>query len=117
MADLRAEVVKEGAGDAAWAEAVARDWRAAVGDPLDRALCAFAEKLTLAPAGMAREDVEGLRTLGLDDVAIHEAIQVVAYFNYINRLADAVHVDPEPEMGPYPPEPGDPAAGGGRPQE
>ena len=27
---------------------------------------------------------------GLDDVAIHDAIQVIAYFNYINRVADAV---------------------------
>jgi alkylhydroperoxidase family enzyme len=43
-----------------------------------------------------------LRALGLDDRAIHDAIQVVAYFNYINRVADAVHVDLEPEMEPYP---------------
>jgi alkylhydroperoxidase family enzyme len=33
----------------------------------------------------------------LDDAAIHDAIQVIAYFNYINRVAEAVGTDPEPE--------------------
>ncbi len=42
-----------------------------------------------------------LRAAGFDDVAIHDAIQVVGYFNYVNRVADAVHVDLEPEMPPY----------------
>jgi alkylhydroperoxidase family enzyme len=44
--------------------------------------------------------VEALRTLGLDDVAIHDAAQAVAYFSYINRIADGLGVDLEPEMRP-----------------
>jgi len=71
---------------------------------VDHALCVFAEKLTRDPGAMERRDVDVLRELGLDDVAVHDAIQVVAYFNYINRVADAVHVDLEPEMEPYPSE-------------
>ncbi len=51
---------------------------------------------------MTEADVQALRALGLDDVAIHDLIQVSSYFNYINRIADAVHVDLEPEMPPYP---------------
>lgn len=51
---------------------------------------------------MREQDVERLRACGFDDVAIHDAIQVVSYFNYINRVADAVHVDLEPEMPPRP---------------
>ena len=43
-----------------------------------------------------------LREAGFDDVAIHDAVQVISYFNYINRVADAIHVDLEPEMPPYP---------------
>lgn len=78
------------------------DWRRASLDAVDRALCAYADKLTRAPARMSADDVAGLRAVGLDDVAIHDAIQVVSYFNYINRVADAVHVDLEPEMPPYP---------------
>jgi len=78
------------------------DWRRADLDPLELALCGYAEKLTLTPQAMTEEDVEDLRAAGLEDVAIHDLIQVTAYFNYINRVADAIHVDLEPEMPPYP---------------
>lgn len=81
-----------------WLRLLQRDWRAAVRDPVDRALCAFAEKLTLEPAGMDEADIRALRAVDLDDVAIHDAAQVVSYFNYINRVADALDVDLEPEM-------------------
>ena len=47
--------------------------------------------------------MEALRAVGLDDVAIHDLIQVIAYFNYINRVADGVDVELEPEMPPRPP--------------
>ena len=51
---------------------------------------------------MTEGDVERLRAVGFGDAGIHDAIQVVSYFNYINRLADAVHVDLEEGMAPYP---------------
>ena len=51
---------------------------------------------------MREFDVVGLRQVGLDDVAIHDAIQVISYFNYINRIADAVDVELEPDMPPRP---------------
>ena len=82
--------------------ALKSDWRSAGLEPADAALCLYAEKLTRSPAEMTEADVEALRASGFDDVAIHDAIQVVAYFNYINRIADAVHVELEPEMPPYP---------------
>ena len=78
------------------------DWRRADLNPLELALCEYAEKLTLTPQAMTEKDVEDLRAAGLEDVAIHDLIQVTAYFNYINRVADAIHVDLEPEMPPYP---------------
>lgn len=84
--------------------AAAKDWRSAELEAVDRALCEYADKLTREPARMSEADVVGLRELGLDDVAINDAIQVVSFFNYINRVADAVHVDLEPEMEPYPSE-------------
>jgi len=87
---------------ASWIRALADDWRNANLAPLDHALCAFAEKLTRAPASMAEADVAALRAHGLDDEAIHDAIQVVSYFNYINRVADAIDVELEPEMEPDP---------------
>ena len=44
---------------------------------------------------MSEDDIIALRSLGLDDRAIHDATQVIAYFNYINRIADALDVTPE----------------------
>lgn len=82
--------------------AISSDWRTAGLSPKDEALCAFAERLTSAPGAVREDHVAALRSSGFDDVAIHDAIQVVSYFNYINRVADAVHVDLEPEMPAYP---------------
>ena len=62
---------------------------------MDAALCAFADKLTATPAAMAQQDVDALRAVGLGDPAIHDASQVVSYFNYINRIADALGVELE----------------------
>jgi uncharacterized peroxidase-related enzyme len=76
-----------------------RDWRAAAAlSPADRALCAYAEKATRAPATCGAADVAALRAHGFDDVAVNDAVQVIAYFNYINRVADCLGVDLEPEM-------------------
>jgi len=34
----------------------------------------------------------------LSDRDILDTVEVIAYFNYINRVADALGIDPEPEM-------------------
>jgi len=62
---------------------------------VDAALFAYAEKLTQHPKDMSAADIDALRSIGLDDRAIHDATQVIAYFNYINRVADALGVEPE----------------------
>ena len=82
----------------AWLEALRTDWKATELSDVDRALCRYAEKLTLRPAEMSEDDVQELRDRGLDDLGIHDAIQVIAYFNYINRVADAVNVELEEGM-------------------
>ncbi len=64
------------------------------------ALCDYAVKLTVLPADVGANDAEGLRAHGLDDVTIHDAIQVIAYFNYINRIAEGVGTDNEPGWEP-----------------
>lgn len=82
------------------------DYRLAPGlGPRTRALCDYARRLTLAPASVGAADAGALRAVGLDDTAIHDAIQVIAYFNYINRIAEGVGTDLEPEWEPrsYPP--------------
>jgi alkylhydroperoxidase family enzyme len=46
---------------------------------------------------MDETQIEPLREQGWSDAAIHDAIQVIAYFNYINRIAEAVGIEGEPE--------------------
>lgn len=91
--------------DAAMADtfvhAVARDWRTAPLKPVDRALCAFATKLTHHPHDMTPADLDALRAHGLDDRALHDAVQVIAYFNYINRVAGALGVEQEDFIPPW----------------
>ncbi len=72
-----------------------RDWRSAPLNEMDRALCAYAEKLTRQPDAMSESDISRLRQAGLDDVAIHDATQIIGFFNYINRVADALGVERE----------------------
>ena len=74
---------------------LAADWRRADLPAADRALCAFAEKLSLNPRVSTAADIDRLRELGFDDRAIHDAVQIVGFFNYINRVADALGVEPE----------------------
>ena len=56
---------------------------------------AYAEALTRDPATVSEREIEELRTVGWSDRAIHDAVQVCSYFNYINRIADALGVEPE----------------------
>lgn len=68
---------------------------------VDSALCAFAVKLTRTPADMSEADIDELRAIGLDDRTIHDATQVISYFNYINRVADALGVERENFIRPW----------------
>jgi uncharacterized peroxidase-related enzyme len=65
--------------------------------PREKALCRFAVRVTRMPAAVRRRDVEKLRKHGLADRDILDAVEVISYFNYINRVADALGIDPEPE--------------------
>jgi uncharacterized peroxidase-related enzyme len=67
-------------------------------EPQHRLLCEWAEKLTLTPAQCGREDVEALRAAGWTEEKIVSAAQIIGYFNHLNRLADGLGVDLEPEM-------------------
>jgi len=44
---------------------------------------------------MSSVDLDVLRDQGFDDRAIHDATQVIGYFNYITRIADGLGVEPE----------------------
>ena len=54
--------------------------------------------MTRTPSAVRPQDLETLRKHGLTDRDILDAVEVISYFNYINRVADALGIDPEPEM-------------------
>lgn len=64
-------------------------------DPPTRALLDFAEKATLAAGDIRDDDVRVLIALGLLEAQVLEATAIVAFFNGINRLVDALGVEPD----------------------
>lgn len=52
----------------------------------------YAVKLTEDATRITQQDHERLRTAGFDDTAILQITLIAAWFNYINRVADALGV-------------------------
>ncbi len=74
---------------------IAKDWRLAGLTAANFALCDYAEKLTLHPQKMTPDNLDALRKNGLSERAIHDATQIIGFFNYINRFADACGIEQE----------------------
>jgi uncharacterized peroxidase-related enzyme len=68
-------------------EALKKDYRQADLNPRQRAMLDYAVKLTVEPGAMHETDLAPLHAAGLDDRAILELNQAVAYFAYVNRVA------------------------------
>jgi len=47
---------------------------------------------------MLKDDIKQLEDLGFTHMAVHDAVQVIGYFNYINRVAEALNVDLEDDV-------------------
>jgi len=73
----------------------ALDWRTADLDEAISGLLAHAERLTRAQSDIAATDIDELRGMGWSDEAIPLTTQIVAYFNYINRIATGLGIDME----------------------
>jgi uncharacterized peroxidase-related enzyme len=82
--------------DAELAAALRRDYREADLTPPERAMLDFAVKLTEQPARMTAADVQALRDAGFNDQAVLQITMIAAFFNYINRVADALGVGADP---------------------
>jgi uncharacterized peroxidase-related enzyme len=65
--------------------------------PADRAMLDYAEKLTDAPGEIEEADVDSLREHGFDDRAIHDICAITAYYAFVNRMADGLGVELEPD--------------------
>ena len=55
----------------------------------------YADSLTREPAADSAPRVAALRAAGFDDESILSATEIVAYFNFVNRLAHGLGVELE----------------------
>jgi uncharacterized peroxidase-related enzyme len=85
---------RESGGDALAEAVVSGDLEAL--PPRLRALARYAQALTSDPAAVTEDDVRALLAVGLSPGDVIDANQVVAYFNYVNRVASGLGVELEP---------------------
>lgn len=76
-------------------QAVAGDYRTADITQSEKLMLYYAEQLTREPASVKERDIVSLRKAGFADRDIFDINQVVAYFNYVNRIADGLGVQLE----------------------
>ena len=73
-------------------EALQRDYRSAPISAQDKAMLDYVVKLTKDATKCSPEDHARLRAVRFDDRAILQITLIAAWFNYINRAADALGV-------------------------
>ena len=76
-------------------EALRRDYRTAPITEQERTMCDYVVKLTKDAVQCSPKDLEQLRAVGFDDKGILQITLIASWFNYINRVADALGVGRE----------------------
>jgi len=75
--------------------AITKDFRKAPISDQDRVMLEYVEKLTRDATRVSRDDHDRLRAAGFDDKGILQVTLIASWFNYINRVADALGVGRE----------------------
>ena len=81
--------------DTGMVEALERDYTTAPISPQERVMLDYVVKLTKDATKVWKDDHERLRAAGFDDKAILQITLIASWFNYINRVADALGVGRE----------------------
>ena len=81
--------------DASLVKALRRDYRTAPITEQERAMCDYVVKLTRDAVECSPQDLNKLRAVGFDDRGILQITLIASWFNYINRVADALGVGRE----------------------
>jgi uncharacterized peroxidase-related enzyme len=77
------------------AEALEKDYATAPITTQERVMLDHVVKLTRDATKVSKDDIEGLRAAGFDDRGILQITLIASWFNYINRVADALGVGRE----------------------
>lgn len=86
------EALRSLTSDSKLVKEILADPRGAAMPPRWRVLADFAIRLTEAPAGLTDIDAASLREAGLGHEGFHDVVAITAYFNFVNRLAEGVHL-------------------------
>ena len=78
--------------DKALVEALEKDYTTAPISRQDRVMLDYVVKVTKDATKVWKDDHEKLRAAGFDDRGILQITLIAAWFNYINRVADALGV-------------------------
>ena len=81
--------------DKALVEALEKDYTTAPISPQERVMLDYVVKLTKDATKVWKDDHDRLRAAGFDDKAILQITLIASWFNYINRVADALGVGRE----------------------
>jgi uncharacterized peroxidase-related enzyme len=73
-------------------DALRKDYKTAPISEQDRVMLDFVYQLTKDATKISREDHNKLHAAGFDDKAILQITLIASWFNYINRVADALGV-------------------------
>ena len=73
-------------------EALQKDYRSAPITEQERVMLDYVVKMTKDATRCSSADHEALRAVGFDDRGILQITLIAAWFNYINRVADALGV-------------------------
>jgi uncharacterized peroxidase-related enzyme len=76
-------------------EALEKDYTTAPITPPERVMLDYVVKLTKDATKVWKGDIDGLRAVGFDDRGILQITLIASWFNYINRVADALGVGRE----------------------
>ena len=76
-------------------EALEKDYKTAPITPQERVMVDYVVKLTKDATKVWKDDIDGLRSAGFDDQGILQITLIASWFNYINRVADALGVGRE----------------------
>src|SRR5713101_7463919 len=64
----------------------------------DKTMIDFALKLTREPSSVKQEDLETLRQQGFSDEQVVDIVLITCTFNFMDRLADGLGVELDPQM-------------------
>jgi uncharacterized peroxidase-related enzyme len=76
-------------------EALQKDYRSAPITEQERTMLDYVVKMTKDATKVSPDDHARLRAVGFDDRGILQITLIAAWFNYINRVADALGVGRE----------------------